>query len=85
MTNNQGVQPKAASPREELARNLTVDQIDEAISTLILSGPHGNAAGVNLARIAGCALKMLHTVVGPKAALVTAENLVANLKAGALQ
>lgn len=60
--------------------DLTVDQIDQAVSDLIVRGPHGPAAGVNLARVAGRALKMLHAVVGPRAALVAAESLVANLK-----
>jgi len=66
-------------------RDLTVDQIDEAITALIVSGPGGVAAGVNLGRVAGRALKMLHNVVGPQAALVTAEALVANIKAGKIQ
>jgi transcription elongation factor Elf1 len=65
--------------------DLTVDLIDEAITALIVSGPSGVAAGVNLGRVAGRALKMLHTVVGPQAALVTAETLVANIKAGKIQ
>lgn len=64
---------------------LTVDQIDEAITTLIVSGPSGTSAGVNLARIAGRALKMLYTVVGPQAALIAAESMVANIKAGKIQ
>jgi len=65
--------------------DLTVDQIDEAISGLIVRGHHGAAAGVNLARVAGRALKMLQTVVGPKAALIAAENLLSNVKTGAIQ
>lgn len=65
--------------------DLTIDQIDEAITVLIVSGPGGAAAGVNLARIAGRALKMLHTVVGPQAALIAAENMVSNIKAGNIQ
>lgn len=64
---------------------LTVDQIDEAITALLVSGPGGASAGVNLARIAGRALKMLHTVVGPKAALIAAESMVANIKSGNIQ
>lgn len=68
-----------------VSADLSVDQIDEAISGLIVRGHHGAAAGVNLARVAGRALKMLQTVVGPKAALVAAESLLSNVKTGAIQ
>ena len=79
MTNNQGVQPKAASVK------LTTDQIDEAITKLVLAGPHGPEAGVSLARIAGRAVKFLCDVVGPEAAMATTNTLRERIKSGSLQ
>lgn len=64
--------------------DLDTDTIDEAITALVLAGPHGPQAGISLARIAGRALKMLQAVVGSQAAIVTADTLAKKLREGAL-
>lgn len=64
---------------------LSADDIDEKISEIVISGPPGEGAALTLARIAGRALKMLHEVVGPQAALVTAKALVEKLSEGKVQ
>jgi len=74
-------QPKDSTTGE---RELTVDQIDEAITLLVVNGPCGAEAGVSLARIAGRALKMLQAVVGSQAAIVTADTLAKKLREGAI-
>lgn len=67
-----------------MSDQLSADAIDEALTELVLSGPHGPEAGVSLARIAGRALKMLETVVGSQAAIVTADTLAKKLREGAI-
>lgn len=72
-----------AKPENDRA-DLETDTIDEAITALVLAGPHGPQAGVSLARIAGRALKMLQTVVGSQAAIVTTDTLAKKLREGDL-
>lgn len=64
---------------------LTADDIDAAITALVVRGPSGAEAGVTLARIAGRAIKILHDVVGAEAAIATTDTLSKQVRKSSFQ